>query len=319
MGYLGLVPARLTEKVGLPDEYYRTDGLEYHGQISLLKAGIVYSRAVTTVSPTYAKEIQTPEFGSGLDGLMRSVKDRLTGILNGVNYQVWNPSIDEHLAAHYSIESVSGKAVCKKELLKVMGLPDERSERPLVGMVTRLVDQKGCNLVAEAAQDLFDLDLSLVVLGVGEERYQSLFSELRDRYPNRFGLRLDFDGVLAHKILAGCDMFLAPSLYEPCGLAPMFSLSYGTIPIVRATGGLQDTVMDPIDGQGPGTGFKFYRFLAKDMVQAVRRAIDAFQNAEGWRAMMLNAMAQKFLWRRSAMEYLNVFERAMAVRGDNKA
>ena len=318
MGYLGLVPERLTEKVGLPDEYYQTDGLEYHGQISLLKAGIVYSRAVTTVSPTYAKEIQTPEFGSGLDGLMRSVKDRLTGILNGVNYQVWNPSIDDHLAANYSIESISGKAVCKKELLKVMELPDELSKRPLVGMVTRLVDQKGCNLVAEAAEDLFDLDLGLVLLGVGEERYQSLFSELRARYPNRFGLKLGFDGVLAHKILAGCDMFLAPSLYEPCGLAPMFSLSYGTIPIVRATGGLQDTVMDPNDGQGPGTGFKFDQFLAKDMVQAVRRAIDAFQNAEGWRAMMLEAMAQKFLWRRSAMEYLAVFERAMAARGGNK-
>jgi starch synthase len=319
MGYLGLVPSRLKETIGLPDEYYQTDGLEYHGQISLLKAGIVYSQVVTTVSPSYAQEIQTPEFGSGLDGLMRSIKDRLYGILNGVNYQVWNPRLDKHLAANYSPEALNGKAACKEELLKVMGLPDEISDRPLVGMVTRLVDQKGCNLIAEAAQDLFELDLGLVLLGMGDERYQGLFTQLRASHPNRFGLKLGFDDVLAHKILAGCDMFLAPSLYEPCGLAPMFSLSYGTLPIVRATGGLQDTVLDPTDGPGAGTGFKFDRFLAEDMVQAVQRAVNTFQNRDSWRAMMLEAMAQKFLWHRSAREYLAVFERAVAARVGNRA
>jgi starch synthase len=315
MGYLGLVPSTFKENIGLPERYYRTEGMEYHGQISLLKAGIVYSQAVTTVSPTYAREIQTPEFGSGLDGLMRSVNDRLYGILNGVNYHIWNPATDKDIVANYSADSLSGKAACKKELLKLMGLPDEIAEKPLVGMVTRLVGQKGCDLVAEAARDLFDLDLGLVLLGTGDESYQSLFSELRARHPNRFGLKLGFDGVMAHKVLAGCDMFLAPSLYEPCGLAPMFSLCYGTIPIVRATGGLRDTVRDPSDGRGPGTGFKFSRFLAEDLMQAVRRAVNTFQDRDGWKAMMLEAMAQRFLWHDSAMKYLDVFERAVAARG----
>ena len=282
--------------------------------MSLLKAGIVYAQAVTTVSPTYAREIQTPEFGAGLDGLMQSVRERLHGILNGVDYQVWNPATDKHLAANYSPLDLAAKEICKSDLLKEMGLPEELVDKPLVGMVTRLVDQKGCNLVAEAAEDLFDLDLGLVLLGTGEERYQRLFSELKARHSNRFGLRLGFDGALAHKILAGCDMILAPSLYEPCGLTPMFSLNYGTIPIVRATGGLKDIVLDPDDNHGPGTGFKFYQFLAKDLTQVVRRAVKAFEDKEGWRRMMTEAMARKFLWRDSAEKYLSVFERAVEDR-----
>jgi len=318
MGYHGLVPPEKTEIIGLPDSYYRMDGMEYYGNMSLLKAGIVYSQAVITVSPTYAKEIQTPEFGSGLDGLMRSIKDRLYGILNGVDYEEWNPATDRHLAANYSPGDLAGKAMCKQDLLKTMGLRGELLDRPVIGMVTRLFDQKGCHLVADAAEDLFALDLGLVLLAAGEESYQKLFSELQGRYPDQFGLKLGFHAALAHKIVAGCDMFLIPSLYEPCGLTQMFSLKYGTIPVVRATGGLKDTVADPDEAHGPATGFKFEAFESAAMLKAVARAVEAFQDRDAWQAMMLEGMAKDFSWERSAKEYLRVFEHAVAVRRGKK-
>ena len=314
LGYLGLVPSGQAQNIGLPSRYYTMEGLEYYGQMSLLKAGIVYAQAVVTVSPTYAREIQTPDYGAGLEGLMRSVSKRLYGVLNGVDYEIWNPCTDRHLAATYSSQDLGGKTLCKQELLKITGLAAESLERPLVGMVTRLVDQKGCNLVAEAAQDLFELGLSLIVLGAGDERYEDLFFELQANNPGRFSLRLGFDEVFAHKMVAGCDMLLLPSLYEPCGLTQMFGLRYGTIPIVRATGGLQDTVIDPGDDHGAGTGFKFDQFRARDLIRAVGRAITAFQDGNVWRKMMRKAMTQDFSWHRSAKEYLGIFERAMGAR-----
>jgi len=246
---------------------------------------------------------------------MYSVRDRLHGILNGVDYKIWDPATDQNIAANYCHRDLSGKALCKKELLKEMGLPNDLSERPLVGMVTRLFDQKGCRLVAEAAEELFALDLGLVLLAEGEMSYQQLFMELQAQHPSRFGLRLGFDPVLSRKIFAGCDMFLMPSLYEPCGLTQMFSLKYGTIPIVRATGGLQDTVVDPNEAHSPGTGFKFDRFHKDDLIAAVRRAIEAFRNRKIWQAMMRKAMAQDFSWEHSAKEYIDVFERAIAAKG----
>jgi len=236
----------------------------------------VYAQEVVTVSPTYAKEIQIPEYGLGMAGLMYSVRDRLHGILNGVDYKTWDPATDTNIASHYSPLDLAGKVSCKKELLKEMGLPNDLSERPLIGIVTRLFDQKGCRLVAEAAEELFALDLGLVLLAAGEVSYQQLFMELQAQHPSRFGLRLGFDPVLSHKIFAGCDMFLMPSLYEPYGLTQMYSLRYGTIPIVRATGGLQDTVVDPNEARSPGTGFKFDRFHKDELIVAVRRAIPGF-------------------------------------------
>lgn len=314
MGYPGLVPPDRIENIGLPDSYYHIEGMEYYGQTSLLKAGIVYAQAVTTVSPSYAQEIQTPELGAGLDGLMRSIKDRLYGIINGVDYQTWDPATDKHLAAQYSSKDLSGKTACKKDLIKLMGLPVGTPGMPIVGMVTRLVDQKGCSLVIKAAKRLFALDMRLILLGSGDNRYQRIFSRLKARYPDHLGLELGFDPVLAHKVVAGCDMFLMPSLYEPCGLTQLYSLKYGTIPIVRATGGLKDTVFDPDDGHVPATGFKFERFDATDLVQAVSRAVKAYQDHKLWQAMMHNAMAQNFSWHNSAREYLAVFEQAIAAR-----
>jgi len=311
MGYLGRVPPERTGSIGLPPHYYRMEGLEFYGQMSMLKAGIVYAKKVVTVSPTYAKEIQTPEAGFGLDGLMRAVSGRLHGILNGVDYQVWNPATDPHLAHNYSPNDLSGKAVCKQDLLNVMGLPAELGVRPLAGMVTRLVEQKGSGLLTGAAADLITSGMGMVVLGSGDARYERALLDLQSRYPDRLGLKLDFDPALAHKIIAGSDIFLIPSRYEPCGLTQMYSLKYGTLPVARATGGLKDTIVDPDEGRGAGTGFKFDRFHAGDLTTAVTRAIKAWDNPHLWQGMQQNAMAQDFSWRRSAEAYLRLFEESM--------
>lgn len=314
LGYQGLVPPERVSSIGLPPRYYGMDGLEYYGQMSLLKAGIAYAQAVTTVSPTYAMEIRTAEFGFGLDGLMRSVGDRLFGILNGVDEKQWNPQTDTHLKATYSERDLAGKGQCKKALLKEVGLPENLMARPLIGMVTRLVSQKGCDLLLETGNALFDLNVGLVLLGSGEGKYERAFTNLRDRHPKCFSLTIGFNESLAHRIFAGCDLTLVPSLYEPCGLTQMYALRYGTLPVVRATGGLNDTVHDPEDGFLPGTGFKFERFEKRDMLQTIQRALKVFEERQGWRSMMQEAMVQDFSWRRSAGEYLKVFEKAIGCR-----
>jgi len=313
-GFLGLVPPERTGIIGLPERCYTTDGLEYYGQMSLLKAGVVYAQTVTTVSPTYANEIQTPEFGHGLDGLMRAINQRLFGILNGVDYNVWNPAEDKHLIARYSPEDLSGKELCKRHLLTKMGLTESMSHKPVIGLVTRLTVQKGCNLLLEAAEDLFKLDVGLVVLGTGEARFEESLAELQARYPDRMTFKIGFNPPLAHEIIAGCDMLLMPSWYEPCGLAQMFGLKYGTVPIVRSVGGLNDTVIDPDQNQGKGTGFKFQRFQAQALVRAVRRAVTAYDTPDYWRSIMIEGMNQDFSWDRSAREYIRVFERAVEAR-----
>lgn len=318
LGYQGLVPPERISHIGLPQRYYNMEGLEYYGQMSLLKAGIAYAQAVTTVSPTYAREIQTAEFGFGLDGLLRSIEDRLFGILNGVDETQWNPKTDIHLKAAYSEVDLSGKKRCKKALLKEMDLPEDLIDRPLIGMVTRLVSQKGCDLLLESGDALFDLNIGLVLLGSGEEKYERAFSKLRDRHPRSFGLTIGFDESLAHRIFAGCDLTLVPSLYEPCGLTQMYALRYGTLPVVRATGGLNDTVHDPEDGFRPGTGFKFEHFEKNDMLRAVRRALSQFEERHGWHSMVQEAMAQDFSWRRAAGEYLKVFETAIRLRREGR-
>jgi len=315
MGYLGFVPPERAGSIGLPYGYYGMEGLEFYGQMSLLKAGIVYARDVVTVSPTYAQEIQTQEMGFGLDGLMRAVSGRLHGIVNGVDYRVWNPSIDTHLVHTYSPDDLSGKAACKEDLLNAMALPRELAARPLVGMVTRLVEQKGSGLLTDACHALFSMGIGLVVLGSGDAAYEQALVDLQTRYPDRLGLKLGFDPGLAHKIVAGSDIFLIPSLYEPCGLTQMYSLKYGTIPVARATGGLKDTIVDPDEGRGGGTGFKFERFHAADLVAAVARAIIARQHPHLWEGMQQHAMQQDFSWRHSAKDYLRLFEQTVSKNG----
>jgi starch synthase len=308
-GYLGLVPAERRHIIGIPDRYYGIDGLEYFGQMSLLKAGIMYSQAVTTVSPTYAQEIQTPEGGQGLDGAMRAVNWKLRGILNGVDYHVWNPAADPHIAAQYSIDDLAGKALCKQSLLEEMGLAHLK-DAPIIGMVTRLTSQKGFNLVAEASEDIFKAGAGLIVLGAGEPWHEDQLKKLKELYPDRVAMRIGYDPPLAHQIIAGCDMLLMPSMYEPCGLAQMYALKYGAIPLVRAVGGLNDTIRDPGDGT-PATGFKFGSFQARALARAVRRAVEVFGQPETWKEMMVAGMKEDFSWGRSAREYLSVFEWAI--------
>jgi len=311
LGYQGLVPPEQVPLIGLPEEYYGLEGLEYYGQMSLLKAGIVFAHAVTTVSPTYAKEIQTAEFGCGLDGLLRSIRDRLFGILNGINEKEWDPEKDMYLKTQYSRGDLSGKKLCKRELLKEMKLPMRLANRPVLGMVSRLVSQKGCDLLLAASKKLFSMDVGLVILGSGEAGYEEAFSELQQRHRGCCRFVKGFDEPLAHRIYAGSDIILVPSLYEPCGLTQMYALRYGSVPVVRATGGLNDTVQDPKERCFPGTGFKYGKFTAASLMKTVSRAITVYKDREYWQAMIQEGMARDFSWRESAAKYLKVFEVAI--------
>ncbi|MDR2935550.1 MAG: glycogen synthase GlgA [Candidatus Adiutrix sp.] len=314
MGYLGLAPPGKWPVLNLPASYNNFDGLEYFGQISLLKAGLVFSRALVTVSPSYAREVQTPEGGHGLDGTMRHHAHKLTGILNGVDYQLWNPGADPFLPANYDAGDLSGKRVCKKELLAEMGLPPAAAGQPLIGMVGRLTAQKGLSLVAEAAEDIFRAGAVLVVLGSGEPVYENMIRVLAERFPEQCRAVFGYDEALSHRLIAGADFIMLPSMYEPCGLAQLYALRYGTVPIVRAVGGLNDTVRD-FAGDNPeglwDTGFKFSQFQAKAMVLAVRRAVELFASPADFQAMIQAGLKEDFSWNSSARQYLELFEKVL--------
>jgi starch synthase len=297
--YQGLFPPEVLPAVGLDRSLYRPEALEFWGQVNFLKGGIVFADAITTVSPTYAREIQTPEFGCGLDGLLRARAAVLTGILNGADYSQWNPETDPFIAARYSAEDLSGKRACKRDLLAECGF-DPDDDRPVIGMVSRLAAQKGFDLVAEAAEDLAAENLYLVILGAGDAYYEDRMRRLAAEHPRNVAVRIGFDNAFAHKIEAGADMFLMPSHYEPCGLNQIYSLRYGTVPIVRATGGLDDTVDET-------TGFKFVDYNAAAMLEAVRRALEAYRDREGWRAMMRRGMRKDYSWDASARQYAELY------------
>ena len=315
MGYHGQFPRDVLGRVGLSPTVFHPEGIEFYGSVNFLKGGLVYSDYLTTVSRKYAKEIQTREFGHGLDGVARKRADRLVGVLNGVDYAAWNPAKDELIAANYSAKDLSGKQVCKQDLLAVFGLPQEHLERPAIGIVSRFADQKGFDLIAEKAHELMKEDLVLVVLGTGDRKYEKLFTALAAAYPGRVGLKIAYDNVLAHKVEAGSDMFLMPSRYEPSGLNQMYSLKYGTVPIVRATGGLDDSI-EPFDVEdGTGTGFKFYEYSGEALLYAVRQALHHYMDERIWRRLQLNGMAKDFSWKGPAREYANLYETARVARG----
>jgi starch synthase len=297
LGYQGSFPATAIADLGLDPRLFQPEGLEFFGRLNFLKAGIVWSDAVNAVSPTYAREIQTPEFGFGLDGLLRSRASKLTGILNGVDYDEWNPETDRYLPANYSARDLSGKRACKLALLKEMGLPAD-ADRPLMGIVSRFAHQKGIDLVAAIAPTV---DAALVALGSGEAPLEMAFRSLALSYPDRIAARIGYDEGLAHRIEAGSDMFLMPSRYEPCGLNQIYSLRYGTPPVVRATGGLEDTV----DAQ---TGFKF----RDDLAGAVEAAIEEFQDRDTWVARMRRGMARDFSWDVSAVDYQTLYAKGVS-------
>ena len=315
MGYHGQFTKEVLERAGIPQTVFHPGGIEFFGNVNLLKGGLVYSDYLTTVSRKYALEIQTPEFGYGLDGVVRSRADRLVGILNGVDYTAWNPEKDQLIAARYSPKDLGGKQVCKQELLKLFGLSPEHLGRPVIGIVSRFADQKGFDLIAEKAHELMREDLVLVVLGTGERKYEDLFRALAAAYPGRVGLKFAYDNTMAHKVEAGADMFLMPSRYEPSGLNQMYSLKYGTVPIVRATGGLDDSI-EPFDVQhGTGTGFKFKDYSGEALWYAVRQALHHYMDERIWKRIQLNGMAKDFSWKGPAAEYAKVYEAARVARG----
>jgi len=315
MGYHGLFGREALERAGIPAGLFHPAGIEFFGSVNFLKGGLVYSDYLTTVSRKYAQEIQTREYGYGLDGVVRTRADRLVGILNGVDYTAWNPTKDSLIAANYSAKDLSGKQICKQALLELFGLPPEHLTKPMIGIVSRFADQKGFDLIAEKAHELMHEDLVLVVLGTGERKYEKLFRALADAYPGRVGVKIAYDNTMAHQIEAGADMFLMPSRYEPCGLNQIYSLKYGTVPIVRATGGLDDTIEQFDLEQGTGTGFKFTEYTGTAMMKAVRQALHLFVDERIWKRIQLNGMSKDFSWKASAIEYVMVYTAAREVRG----
>jgi starch synthase len=306
LGYQGIFPPATLNDLGLGRSLFHMEGLEFFGDVSLLKAGIVYSDAITTVSPTYAKEIQTPEHGFGFDGLLRSRAYKLTGILNGVDYREWDPRNDPHIAAPYSIDDLAGKAACKRALLAEMGLADEN--RPVIGIVSRFASQKGLDIFMDIAAEVAEEDVTFAVLGSGESEIESAFLGFAQDRPDKFGVRIGYDNGLAHRIEAGADMFLMPSRYEPSGLSQMYSLRYGTVPIVRSTGGLDDTVDND-------TGFKFHGYSPEALLASIRAALAAYRERSGWTERMRLGMAKDFSWGSSAAKYQELYRKLASRNG----
>ena len=302
LGYQGIFPRSAVSQLGLPPSLFHPSAMEFWGNLNLLKGGIVFSDALNTVSQAYAREIQTGEYGFGLDGLLRSRSEVLSGIVNGVDYTEWSPENDRYIAARFNVDSMDGKRVCKQDLLQTFGLPSGDPDRPVLGIVSRFAAQKGFDLIEEIGEELAKEDILLIALGTGEPRYETMFGRLAERYPGKIAVRVGYDNQLAHKIEAGADMFLMPSRYEPCGLNQIYSLRYGTIPIVRATGGLDDTI-------NGGNGFKFQQYSGAALLTAIRSALGAYQDKENWQRMMATAMRADYSWDTSAAEYSDLYRR----------
>jgi starch synthase len=310
--YQGWFPPQTMEKLLLPWDMFTFDKLEHYDTVNFLKGGIVYADAITTVSRKYAEEIQTPEFGNGLEGVLRKRSGDLFGILNGVDYDEWNPATDPHIAAHYSAENLAGKKECRRDLLHAFGLKGVGDETAVIGVVSRFATQKGFDFIVEIMDKLVEEDMVLLILGNGEEYYERLLAEMASRHPAKVRVQVKFDNVMAHKIEAGSDIFLMPSRYEPGGLNQIYSLKYGTIPVVRATGGLDDTIDE--QSNGGGNGFKFWGYNPWALLDAIHRALSTFRNKEVWTEMMKRAMAQDFSWDKPAAEYVRVYERVIQNR-----
>jgi starch synthase len=308
LGYQGHFDFSSAERLGLDASALRPDGAEFWGRLSMLKAGIVAADHITTVSPRYAREIQTEEHGFGLERLLRSRAGSLSGILNGVDYGEWDPRNDTHIPAQYGLQDLSGKRACKRRLLEEFGLPVDL-DAPVVGVVTRLVWQKGLDLLLESTPHwLANERVRLVVLGLGAQSLEDGLRALQRTYPDKVSVRFEKSERLAHLIEAGSDMFCMPSRYEPCGLNQLYSLRYGTVPVVRATGGLDDTVVDVDQHPGHGTGFKFWHWHPQVLGHSLRRAMNLYWNRGAWHEVVRRGMAQDFSWDRSADAYWRVYE-----------
>ncbi len=315
LGYQGLFPADRLPATGLSaDRHFHPEGVEYWGGISLLKAGIVYADAVTTVSPTYAAEIRTPEFGMGLEGVLRSRGNVLHGILNGADYARWDPGTDPFLPARYGPGRMAGKMQCKKALIREFGLDERLEQRPVIGVVSRLDRQKGLDLLIDVLDDLFALDAGLMVLGTGDPGIEKALGAAGERFAGRMALRLGFDEPLAHRITAGTDLLLVPSRYEPCGLTQMHAMRYGSVPVVRATGGLEDTVSAWDPRTGKGNGFKFTEASPGALLEALRQALTRYDRRRPWEKLQESAMKADFSWDESAERYMRLFREVLLSR-----
>ena len=308
MGYQGTFPPDILPLLMLPWDLFTIDKMEFWGKVNFLKGALVFSDYINTVSRKYSEEIQTAEFGFGLDGVLRERSATVTGILNGVDYHDWSPETDKFIAQRYSPESLEGKQVAKRDLLQQFGIAPGNLELPVIGIISRFATQKGFDLIAEIAGDLARLPVVVTVLGSGDKPYEELFRKLNKQFPEKFAVKIAYDNALAHKIEAGADMFLMPSQYEPCGLNQMYSLKYGTVPIVRATGGLDDTIEPWDPTTTSGTGFKFSPYSGAALLATILEALQAFRDKPGWTKLMRNGMSKDFSWTASAREYLKIYE-----------
>jgi len=308
LAYQGVFNKFFLPLIGIPGEHFNIDNLEFYGKINFLKSGIINADALNAVSRKYAEEILTPDFGCGLDKVLYKRKGRLYGIMNGADYARWDPESDRLIKANYNADDLSGKAVCKKDLMDSVGL-DLSSETPLLGYVGRLVHQKGMDLLKGAVDEMAASGCGVIILGDGDPVTGGSFKKIEGKFPGNVKVVTGFDDTLAHKIEAGCDIFLMPSRYEPCGLNQIYSLKYGTIPVVRATGGLDDAIVDHDMDREKGNGFKFSDARENEFCDAVRRALEAYRDPGRWAELMKRAMAYDFSWSRSAKKYVELYEK----------
>jgi starch synthase len=306
LAYQGIFPAAKYGLTNLPDDYFNPSGIEFYGSLNCLKAGIAYGDVITTVSPRYAREITTPEAGCGLDDLLRKRQASLYGILNGVDYEEWNTTKNPYLWHHYSVRNLAGKALNKAELQKELGLPVE-ADTPLFGSITRLADQKGLDIQLGALEEMLSTKMQFVLLGSGSAVYEKAYRELARRHPSKVALWFGFDQALSHRIEAGCDFYLMPSKFEPCGLNQMYSLRYGTIPIVRITGGLDDTVVDISEDRDNADGIKFADYSARALAKSMRKGLVLYGESKLLRHYQRNAMTVDFSWDRMVKRYMEVY------------
>jgi starch synthase len=314
MGYQGLFPPETLPLLMLPWDLFTITKMEFFGQANFLKGALVYADFITTVSKKYSQEIQTSEYGFGLEGVLRDRAATVTGILNGVDYDEWSPQTDKFATAKYAPQDLAGKARCKLDLLAAFGMAKADPSLPVIGIVSRFAAQKGFDLIAQIMDRLAREQMSVVALGTGDKPYEEMFLRLAKQFPNKIAVKVAYDNAIAHKIEAGADMFLMPSRYEPCGLNQIYSLKYGTVPIVRATGGLDDTI-EPWDARsGKGTGFKFTEYNGESLLLTIREALEAFRDKTSWQVLMRNGMGRDFSWNASAREYGKVYDKVRQMR-----
>jgi len=319
MGYQGLFPPETLPLLMLPWDLFTMSKMEFFGQVNFLKGALTYTDFVTTVSRKYSQEIQTAEYGFGLEGVLRDRAATVTGILNGVDYDEWSPQTDKFTLSKYSPTELSGKAKDKQDLLSAFGITNSDPKPPVIGIVSRFAAQKGFDLISQIADRLAREDMIIVALGAGDKSYEDMFQRLNKQFPNKIAVKVAYDNAIAHKIEAGADMFLMPSRYEPCGLNQIYSLKYGTVPIVRATGGLDDTI-EPWDARtGKGTGFKFSEYNGESLLLTIKEALQAFRDQTSWQVLMRNGMSKDFSWNASAREYGKVYEKVRSMRAQSTA